>query len=254
MLHDFYKQDNLLGKVSKALAFTSWVFLGFVLAQFLVALALGAVLSLNIAGLAGMDETVLFTVVAVLVYGLAIAIVIGLPWLLTKRKTTLSEVGLNRLPSWRDIAWAPVGMVGYLILTSILMAISLAILPFVDAGEAQDIGLSDLSGQHQYVLAFISLVVLAPVAEEVLFRGYLFGKLKKFLPIWLSIIITSVLFGVVHFQWNVGIDTFALSVVMCLLRLKTGSLWPAILLHMMKNGVAFYFLFINSGLLSTLGG
>ena len=111
-----------------------------------------------------------------------------------------------------------------------------------------------MASQFEYVLAFISLVIVAPFAEEVLFRGYLFGKLQKYTSVWLSILITSLLFAVVHFQWNVGIDVFVLSIVLCLLRIVSGSLWPAILLHMVKNGVAFYFLFINPSLLSTLGG
>ena len=103
-------------------------------------------------------------------------------------------------------------------------------------------------------MAFLTLVVIAPVAEETIFRGYLLGKLRKFVPVWLAILATSVLFGAVHGAWNLAIDTFALSVVMSLLRQNTGSLWASILLHMTKNGIAFYILFINPAILHTLGG
>ena len=94
------------------------------------------------------------------------------------------------------------------------------------------------------MLAFITLVVIAPVAEEVLFRGYLYGKLKKYVPVWAAILITSALFGLIHGTWNVAVDTFALSIILCLLRESTGGIWASILLHMIKNGIAFYFLFI----------
>ena len=80
------------------------------------------------------------------------------------------------------------------------------------------------------------------------------GKLRKSMPVWAAIIITSLLFALVHFQWNVALDTFALSIVLCLLRLVTKSLWAPILLHAMKNGLAFYLLFINPSLISTIGG
>jgi membrane protease YdiL (CAAX protease family) len=87
-----------------------------------------------------------------------------------------------------------------------------------------------------------------------LFRGYLLGKLRKYVPLWAAILVTSLLFGFVHGAWNVGIDVFALSIVLCLLRVWTKTLWAPILLHMLKNAVAFYLLFINPLLLGTLGG
>ena len=231
----------------------AWVFFGFMLAQ---ALLLAAIYGLGLAGvtLEGVDTTILNTIVGVIVYTLAIMLVLGIPWLVKKRPTTLSDLGLQRLPTWLDIAWVPAGMVVYLIGTAIIMALATAFLTFVDPVQVQDTGFSQLVGTAQYLLAFVSLVIVAPIAEEVLFRGYLFGKLRKYAPVWLAILITSVLFGIVHFQWNVGLDVFALSIVLCLLRVVSGSLWPSILLHMVKNGVAFYFLFINPSLLSTLGG
>jgi membrane protease YdiL (CAAX protease family) len=53
---------------------------------------------------------------------------------------------------------------------------------------------------------------------------------------------------------NVALDVFILSIVMCGLREMTGSIWAGVVLHMMKNGLAFYLLFINTALLSTMGG
>ena len=43
--------------------------------------------------------------------------------------------------------------------------------------------------------------------------------------------------------WNLAIDTFALSVVACVLREMFGSIWPSILIHMMKNGLIATVLF-----------
>lgn len=220
------------------------------------ALIVALVYLLGLAGVSfdGLDTTIVNTVAGVVIYSLAILLVLGIPWLVKKRPTTAETLGLHRLPTWMDILWAPAGLVAYLILTAIVAAVATVFLPFVDYAQTQETGFSQLIGNAQYILAFVSLVVVAPIAEEVLFRGYLFGKLRKYAPLWLSIGITSLLFGIVHFQWNVGLDVFALSVVLCLLRVVSGSLWPSILLHMMKNGVAFYFLFVNPALLSTLGG
>ncbi|HET8884113.1 MAG TPA: CPBP family intramembrane glutamic endopeptidase, partial [Candidatus Saccharimonadales bacterium] len=135
-------------------------------------------------------------------------------------------------------------------------------LPGFNAAEPQEVGFDNLNRQYEYLLAFATLVIIAPIAEEVLFRGYLYGKLRKSVPIWAAMIAVSLLFGALHMQWNdgflaglnVGIDVFVLSIVMCSLREVTGSIWAGILLHMLKNGLAFYFLFINPVLLNTIGG
>jgi membrane protease YdiL (CAAX protease family) len=128
----------------------------------------------------------------------------------------------------------------------------LSLFTVIQINQAQDVGFSHLSKNYQYILAFITLVVIAPIAEETLFRGYLFGKLKKFVPVWVAIVATSLLFGAIHGQWDLAIDTFSLSVILCLLRQFTGNIWAPILLHMTKNGIAYYFLFINPLILATL--
>ena len=91
--------------------------------------------------------------------------------------------------------------------------------------------------------------MIAPIAEEVVFRGWLYGKFRSKMPAYLSIVLVSALFGLMHGQWNVGINVFCLSIVLCLLREVTGTIWSGIVLHMLKNGLAFYLLFVNQSYL-----
>ncbi len=236
-----------------AVGLPAWVFFGFMLAQALILVVFGVIQAANVS-LAGINEIIFNSIVSVIIYAVAIAIVIGLPWLIKKRRTTATELGLQRGPNWLDLLWTPAGAVAYLILTTLLTTIAMYTLTFIDYDQAQDTGFAGISTPLEYGLAFFILVIVAPFAEEVLFRGYLFGKLRKYAPLWVSILVTSLLFAIVHFQWNVGVDVFALSIVLCLLRVVSGSLWPSILLHTLKNGLAYYLLFINPVVLSTLGG
>ena len=64
------------------------------------------------------------------------------------------------------------------------------------------------------------------------------------MPWWLPATLVSALFGVAHGQWNVGLDVFVLSMVACGLREATGSIWAGIVLHMIKNMVAFMATFV----------
>lgn len=230
-----------------------WVFLSFMLAQALVIVVI-QLLQAGGVPLNSIDASLFQLIAGGVVYALSLAIVIGVPWLVKKSRTTKLELGIQRLPTFTDFLWVPAGAIVYLILTFIITALGMTFLTFVDFNQTQETGFSGINSQAEYIMAFIMLVVIAPIAEELLFRGYLFGKLRKYAPVWISILITSLLFAIVHFAWNVGLDVFALSIVLCVLRVITGSLWPSIMLHMLKNGVAFYFLFINTTVLSTLGG
>lgn len=230
-----------------------WVFISFSAAQFLVEGLVLVLVALHVP-LELFNRAILNTLLAILVYVITIALVIGAPWLIKKRRTSRTDIGLTRLPSWTDILMTPVGLIAYLILSVILILLATKLLPWFNINQIQDTGFNHLNGRYEYILAFTTLVVVTPIAEEVLFRGYLYGKLKKFVPIWVAIIVTSLLFGAIHGAWNLAVDTFALSIVLCLLREFTGSLWSSILLHMVKNGIAFYILFINTALLTTLGG
>ena len=135
------------------------------------------------------------------------------------------------------------------------MAIQLAtkFLPWIDTQEVQETGLSTTVFGSELTWIFLLLVVVGSIIEEVIFRGYLYGKIRAAkVPFWATAIIVSALFGLAHMQWNVGIDTFVLSMVMCLARELTGSIWTGILMHMMKNGLAFYFLFIATNTLPSI--
>ena len=227
----------------KGIVLPIWVLAGFVLAQVIAGLLLVLLRMLGVS-FAGINESTFQTVVAAVIYVLSLVIVIGIPWVVRKYKTSLKDVGLDQYPDWTDILLAPAAFIVYVIVSLVLTTVA-SHLPFYNAEQVQETGFSQLSQGFEYLLAFATLVVIAPIAEEVLFRGYLLGKLRKHVPLWVAILVTSVLFGAVHLAWNVGVDVFALSIVLCLLRVSTGRLWPSILLHMLKNGIAFYFLFIN---------
>jgi membrane protease YdiL (CAAX protease family) len=239
--------------IAFCLALPAWVFIGFMLAQVLVLLLVEALQSVGVP-LEQINASLFQVIAGGIIYAFALLIVIGGPYLIRKSRTTKKELGIHRLPTWLDIGLAPAGFVGYVILSSLVSSIALILLPFIDYTQAQDTGFQNLSGQGEYILAFLMLVIIAPIAEELLFRGYLLGKLRKHAPLWVAIFITSLIFAIVHFAWNVGVDVFALSIVLCILRVASKSLWPSILLHMLKNGLAFYVLFINPTFLSTLGG
>lgn len=181
---------------------------------------------------------------SVVVYAVCMVLAIGLPWWVLKKKTTRDELGLRGLPTWLDLLLAPVGLVVVMIVAGILTTIMVAILPSVDWQQAQEVGFHGLYDFGEHLLAFICLVIIAPVCEEIVFRGWLYGKLRVRLPAVPAMLIVSLLFGIMHGQWNVGVTVFAMSLGMCVMRELTGTIWSGVILHMIKNGIAFYALFV----------
>jgi membrane protease YdiL (CAAX protease family) len=144
------------------------------------------------------------------------------------------------------------GLAGYAAYLPIYFGVAILvqlIAPGVDNGKSQDVGFGTDLGLSGLAMAFITLVVLAPIGEEILFRGYMYGALKERTQKWMAAIVTSLVFGAAHLQfgdllWMAALDTFILSLALIYLREKTNSLWPSILLHMIKNFVAFMAIFV----------
>lgn len=164
---------------------------------------------------------------------------------LARRK--LSDIGLVR-PTEMDVVRAVLGWVVYFVASFVIMAV---VANYVSLDQNQDIGFDRASSQIDLLLIFLALAVFVPLAEEVMFRGFLFSSLRAKYGFYASTIVTSVIFGIAHLWngsdspllWAVAVDTLVLSYIMCYLREKTGSLWPAIFIHMIKNGMAFVVLF-----------
>lgn len=190
-----------------------------------------------------LDSTIGQLLASVLIYILVLFVVILPIWAIRNRAYVLKVLGVTKRPT-RAIWWLPFLMWAAYMGTTIIAALVASLLPWVDADQQQEIGFQDLTQPIEYVVAFVALVILPPIAEELLFRGYLFGRLREKFGFWLTTIVVSVMFGIVHLQWNVGIDVAVLSLFLCYLREKTGSIWASITLHAIKNGVAYFLLFI----------
>ena len=191
------------------------------------------------------SNTITTTVYSVLFFSLMLAIIYFIPVKIFKQKILKDDIALKGLITWQDLGLAIFGFIISMILAGILLEILPNILNF-NKSQVQDL-IFERGGMlysWQFLLAFISIVVIAPVFEEVIFRGIIYSQLRK-VNVWLAIFITSLLFGVVHLQMTVGVTVFMMSIVMCLIREKfTKTIWSGIVVHMLKNGIAFVILYV----------
>lgn len=187
-----------------------------------------------------------FFILIVEVFTLAI-----LFWFMRHRKISLAVIGLGRGLRFSDAGYAAVAFVGYFIVLGMIMALIEQYAPSINLEQEQQIGFDSASGPA-LIFVFVSLVILPPLVEEIMIRGFLYTGLRRKLGIVVSAITASLIFGAAHLQLGSGepplyvaaIDTFILSLVLIALRERTGSLWAGILVHALKNGIAFMALFV----------
>lgn len=231
--------------------------MAFVIATFLFSQLISSVLLAAYASLRGyegaaIDEWFNTTGAQFAYYILTAALVVAaVAAFLRFYKQNWSIIGLRR-PKWSDLGYALMAAPVYFALYVAVVTLVSALVPGFNIDQEQELGFDNVTGTAALVMVFISLVILPPIAEEIMMRGLLYGSLKKALPLVLAVIITSIVFAIAHLPaggaegplYIAAIDTFILSLVLIYLREKTNGLWSSIYLHALKNGIAFTFLFI----------
>ena len=163
----------------------------------------------------------------------------------------LTAVGFAALvarPTARDFGFVPMPLrrVGAWVLVAgvVFYAVSGLYSALVDRQGQQDVveALGAERGLGYLVTAGLIVIVLAPVTEELFFRGFMFRSLRNRLPFAAAAAVVGAIFGAIHYS---GPETLPLipllallGVLFCFLYERTGSLYPAIALHAINNSVA----------------
>ena len=157
-------------------------------------------------------------------------------------KAHYTLLGLDHLPTIVDVGLAPIGYIAYVFVANFVVNL-LAKAPWFNANEEQDIGFNLFISGWDRFFAMFAVIIVAPIAEELIMRGWLYGSLREKLKAPVAILLVSVLFGILHGQLNVGITVGIMSIILCGLREITGTIWGGIFLHVISNGIAFYMLY-----------
>jgi membrane protease YdiL (CAAX protease family) len=88
-----------------------------------------------------------------------------------------------------------------------------------------------------YVILAIA-ILLAPICEETFFRSFLFTGLQRGIPILIAILISALIFAFVHYDLASSPILFLIGIALAIIRWRTQSIWPCILLHTLNNGTS----------------
>lgn len=250
---------TIQGNFLSSLGWMLWVAFGFVFSSALVSSFLLALQAVGVLNVNNSGTTVSFAI-DLSVYMFLAIVVLWLPYHLWRRtknpkptskltkKFILKLIGADRWPKWADVKCYFVHLPVYYVTIIVVSMIALLLVGNDTMNQYQNVGYSDgVSGFMSLCFIFIALVIIAPLFEEVIMRGFLYGKLRGLMPKWLAAVATSALFALAHGQINVGIMTFVLSMFLCTMREKTGAIWAGLLLHMTVNLIAYSIRFLGAG-------
>jgi uncharacterized protein len=141
----------------------------------------------------------------------------------------------------RPTAWS--GALGWTALAfTVFFAFAVLWTTLVDSSKqttAEDLGVDE--SNLALIAAGVMFVLVAPIAEELFFRGFFYGSLRSRLSPVASALIVGLVFGAIHATTGLSAvpALVVFGVVLCLLRERTGSLYPCIGLHAFNNAIAY---------------
>jgi len=147
-----------------------------------------------------------------------------------------ADFGLRPTRLWRSVGLLVAVWIGFFVLAAVWAAA-------LGLNEQQNLP-DELGadGPLPNVLAVVVLIaVVAPLGEELFFRGFFFGALRNWHGPWLAAVLTGLVFGGIHagsspVGYLVPLAFFGIG--LCLLYEWTGSLYPSIALHALNNSLA----------------
>ncbi|OCA82537.1 CPBP family intramembrane metalloprotease [Pradoshia sp. D12] len=170
--------------------------------------------------------------------GLIIAIILisGVYYIaLNPKKLSWNEVGIK---SFNVKVWKLI-----ILYSTILLVGSVIIILFTSLiGNSWENNKTEALQQNvtlfTFLIAFISAAIISPIYEEIFYRGFLYRWLRTRIGFVGAILLSSIIFTIVHIPtYNVMPVNFFSGIIFALAYERTNSIWPAVIIHGLTNGI-----------------
>jgi membrane protease YdiL (CAAX protease family) len=155
--------------------------------------------------------------------------------------------GVRRLSVWQTLG---AGVLGLLLLLPVVLVVSAgytgwlqARWPDLEPQETVKLFLESDGLATKWIMAGAAVIV-APLVEETVFRGFVYGVLKRYSDTWFAALMSSAMFALAHFHLGSALPLFVLAMGFTLAYERTGSLLVPMVMHALFNGVTLLVLLI----------
>jgi len=164
-------------------------------------------------------------------------------------------MALRRGGGWANLGWRPLwtgekwsawrltclAVGGYMCMWSVVVLYGLIIELLGFDFLQPDPQISDDIFNETWVVVLMGLAVVigAPFSEELFFRGFIYGGLRRSMATPLPALMTGSLFSLAHLQFGLIVPFTLIGAVLSLVYERTGSIWMSIALHFVFNALSF---------------
>lgn len=182
--------------------------------------------------------------------GLYLLLIFILQWILIaapllvltgiKYKFSFKNFGIKKVGIWNVIKFVVAGYLLFLGISLIIYLVTLYTDVKIPGYQVQERVLP-LFGDNilSLIISGVLIIAVAPVIEEIFFRGFLLRSLSNKAGIFYGSILAALIFALLHLQPNSIIPIFILGLIINSLVIKSKSIVPAIAFHVFNNAVAF---------------
>lgn len=161
--------------------------------------------------------------------------------------------------SWSTLGFRPVGagplfamapaLLGLMVLNMIVGALVTLVIGEFTNPQEESIAPGGVLKFADFVWLFVTVALIAPVAEELMFRGMLYRYLRGRMGVIVAAVLSATVFAVAHVIPVLLPLLFTTGIVLALITERYKSILPAIVLHGLSNGaqLALLYLYLNKG-------
>jgi membrane protease YdiL (CAAX protease family) len=215
-------------------------------------LLLGASIAFPAEALLGKDEPKTRALLALTILLWDGSLVLLVNWLARRRGGTASSLGW--CPTWENESWSPWRIAAFIAVAyAAFWAVLISYNEVVkQAGFESMLPSQQLPGDFFdsiWVIPILglSIIVSAPIAEELAFRGFVYGALRRKVNVPVAAVLSGLLFSVAHGQLGLIIPFTLIGAILAIVYERTGSIWMNMGLHCILNLVSFIVLLVLGG-------
>ncbi|MGB9212483.1 MAG: type II CAAX endopeptidase family protein [Halobacteriota archaeon] len=164
----------------------------------------------------------------------SVALIVAL--VLSFYKEKLSSLGLKTKKLPKALLY---GVVGFVVAFVVAAIVGYPIEQYFGVDVTQQALSQSATVSGLLPLVLLSGVIIAPICEEIVFRGYLYKAFRDRFKPWYAIVMSAALFSAIHLEPLAAVHLFVIGIVLAYVYEKTDNLMAPIALHMLNNAVAF---------------
>jgi membrane protease YdiL (CAAX protease family) len=149
---------------------------------------------------------------------------------------TFQALGFRRFKVGRTLAWI-IGLFFVILLLNVLYQLIITTFHLPIHTNDQVILERGRTAPITTYAILLASVLIAPLCEEVFFRGFVFTGFLQGMSAGLAVVLSALVFAVAHADTGSFIVLLSIGIALAFLRWRTRSLWPGIILHVLNNGL-----------------